>query len=373
VKHTAKRITIQTSKEVEALGRKARERKEEQQRKRREIVRLEQEPDEEDAKKAVAPVFADAIRKQRPRPSSTLKRKGTEKFSDSFPESSTGTVDPWIPSISHISLCLEGERSGVIRVHGLPKSVKPEAIRRFFAGLDAERVFVILSNDSRINDWDERKHPNKLLVERHDPSFRVYVKFASSPVADMAMARSGEILHVDGHETKVGVRLGLTKVSKMIANYLQQNMAIDGVSGNPLEETLFKEESRLGPRISSFLWTMAARDLNLQCSPQIPSLKDEGTLPWHRNPPEQNLLVFINYQKLARHYNSLVEEYNKLEQSSGFLDMKEWDPSFFTDSVIRMKRAALDRLLDEIEIIKLTLYKARMERRRRLEAKNNDN
>jgi hypothetical protein len=53
--------------------------------------------------------------------------------------------------------------------------------------------------------------------------------------------------------------------------------------------------------------------------------------------------------------------------------MKEWDPSFFTDSVIRMKRAALDRLLDEIEIIKLTLYKARMERRRRLEAKNNDN
>ena len=241
------------------------------------------------------------------------------------------------------------------------------------------------------------KHPHKLLVKRHDPSFRVYVKFVSSPVADMAMARSGEILYVDGHETKVGVRVGMTKVSRIIANYLQQNMvrrllgicqicfccilyrmyshylvskAVDGVSGSALEETLFKEEARLGPRISSLLWTMAARDLNLQSSIQIPSLKeDEGTLPWHRNPPKQNLLVFSDYQKLARHYNSLVEEYNRLEQSSGSLDMKEW---LSTDSVIRMKRAALDRLLDEIESVKLTLYKARIERRRRLEAKDSD-
>ena len=162
VKYTGKRVTIQNSKEVEALGRKARERKEEEQRNRREIVRLEEDPDEGGGKKVAAPSFADAIRKQRPRPSSTSKRKRTEKFSDSFPESSTGTVDPWIPSISHISLCTEGERSSVIRLHGLPRSVKPESIRRFFAGLDAERVFVVLRNESRIREWDETQTPTQI-------------------------------------------------------------------------------------------------------------------------------------------------------------------------------------------------------------------
>lgn len=143
--------------------------------------------------------------------------------------------------------------------------------------------------------------------------------------------------------------------------------AIDGVNGCSLQETLANEETRLGARMSSFLWTMAVQDLSLLSSPQIPSLKDEDALPWRNHSSDLNPLLFSDYEKLARHYNSLVDEYNKMEQrSGGSLDMKEWGPRHFTDAVIRMKWAALDRLLEEIENVKLALYRVRVERRGRL-------
>ena len=218
-------LTIQPSKEVEVLGRKARERLEEERRKRREIVRLEQDPEERSSSsKKQGTIFAEAVRKQRPRLTSAMKRKHVEKFSDSFPDPPAGTVDTWTPSVSHISLCMEGERSSVIHLHGLPMSVKPEFIRRFFSGLDLERIFVVLTNRSRIPEWDERRHPSQLVVERREPSFRVYVKFVSSPVADIALARSEEFLYMDEQDTKIGVHIGMTKVSKSIANYLQNYM-----------------------------------------------------------------------------------------------------------------------------------------------------
>jgi len=109
---------------------------------------------------------------------------------------------------------------------------------------------------------------------------------------------------------------------------------------------------------------MAARDLCISSSPP----KDkENTFPWHTNPSDLNPLVFSEYQKLVRHYNSLVDEYEQMERSGSSLGMQEWDPRYSNDAVMRIRRAASDRLLEEIENVKLLLYRARVEWRRNIE------
>lgn len=155
-----------------------------------------------------------------------------------------------------------------------------------------------------------------------------------------------------------------------LSSYVQ---AIDGINGCPLHETLVEEETRLGPRVSSFLWTMAVRDLNLSLSPPTDSSEGDNAFPWQTDPSELNPLVFSDYQKLARHYNSLIDEYEEMERSRHSLDMKEWDSKHSTDALVRIKRAASDRLLDEIENVKLTLYRARVERRNERSLQSSDN
>lgn len=225
----ARHVKAQPSKEVKDLGRKARERLEEERRKRREIVRLEQDPIENIGEEPKSS-FSQAIRKQRgkPQPPPAAKRKHVGKVIESTSTEPNENVDTWTPDVTHVSLSSEGERSrsSVVRLHGLPKLVKPESIRRFFSGLDVERIFVLLSNETCIPEWDEREHYDDMLVTvaRHHSSFRVYVKFVSSPVADMATARSHEFLYVDQQHNKVGVHIAMTKVPKTIANYLQNNL-----------------------------------------------------------------------------------------------------------------------------------------------------
>jgi hypothetical protein len=125
-----------------------------------------------------------------------------------------------------------------------------------------------------------------------------------------------------------------------------------------------KEEARLGPRVSSFLWTMAQRDLHIPSLPQTSQEEDIFEAPWNNNPSLLNPLDFSQYQKLTEHYNFLVDEYEEMERSRLSLDMKEWDPKLSNDVVMRLKRAASDRLLEEIENAQLILYRVRVERRR---------
>ena len=216
----ARQVTAQPSKELKDLGRKARERLEEERRKRREIVRLQQDPIE-NISEAPKLDFSHAIRKQRGKPH-VAKRKHVRKLIESTEPNAK--VDTWTPDVTHVSLCSDAERSSVVRLHGLPKSVKPESIRSFFSGLDVERIFVLLSNETCIPEWDEREHYDEMLVTRYESSFRVYVKFVSSPVADMARARSQEFLYVDQEDNRVGVHIAMTKVPKTIVNYLQHNL-----------------------------------------------------------------------------------------------------------------------------------------------------
>jgi hypothetical protein len=217
-----RQVPVQPSKGVKDLRRKARDRLEEERRKRREIVRLEQDPIEtETTSGKEKSAFSQAIRKKRGK-QPAAKRKHVAKFREST--ETIENVDTWAPNVSHVSLCSDGERPSVVRLHGLTKFVKPESIRRFFSGLDVERIFVLLSNETCIPEWDEQEHYVEMAVARHDVSFRVYVKFVSSPAADMASARSEEILYVDLQEKKVGVHIAMTKVPKTIASYLQHNL-----------------------------------------------------------------------------------------------------------------------------------------------------
>ena len=59
------------------------------------------------------------------------------------------------------------------------------------------------------------------MIERHEPSFRVFVKFASSPAADMALARAEEFLRLEHETTSVRVDIAMTKIPKTTAKYLQ--------------------------------------------------------------------------------------------------------------------------------------------------------
>jgi hypothetical protein len=218
----ARQVPVKPTKQVKDLGRKARERLEEERRKRREIVRLEQDPIEtETISGKPKSAFSQAIQTKRSK-QPAAKRKRVAKFCESTEPKED--VDTWAPDISHVSLCTEGEPSSVVRLHGLPKFVKPESIRRFFSGLDVERIFVLLTNESCIPEWDEQELYDEMTVSRHGASFRVYVKFVSPPAANMARARSEEILYVGPQEKKVGVHIAMTKVPKTIASYLQRNL-----------------------------------------------------------------------------------------------------------------------------------------------------
>jgi hypothetical protein len=217
-----RQVLVHPIQELKDLGRKARERLEEERQKRREIVRLEHDPIETETTSGKAKsAFSQAIRTKRGK-QPAAKRKRVAKFSESIEPKEN--VDTWAPDMTHISLCADGEATSVVRLHGLPKFVKPESIRRFFSGLDVERIFVLLTNEACIPEWDERENYDEVAVARHEASFRVYVKFVSSPAADMARARSEEVLYAVPHEKKVGVHIAMTKVPKTIASYLQKNL-----------------------------------------------------------------------------------------------------------------------------------------------------
>ena len=116
---------------------------------------------------------------------------------------------------------------------------------------------------------------------------------------------------------------------------------------------------------------MAARDLNLSLSPQSASMEG-NSFPWHNDPLNFDPLVFTDYQKLAQHYNSLVDEYEEMEGSRSSLIIEEWGSIHSMDAAMRIRRAALDRLLEEIENVKLLLYRARVERRRSMQSSDSN-
>lgn len=366
----------QLAEKVKDLGRKARERLEQERNKRREIVRLDENPTEE--KGSVGTVFRDATRKTRSKPSSAIhansKRKRTNRKDISGRVSESRDVDTWMPDTSNVDSLLPNERSTLVRLFGLPVGVKPEAIRRFFSGLNPERVFVLPSlNDGiqnvMIKGWDSERHDKKTLVRRHESSLRVYVKFDSHPTAMLAEGRSGETLSLEHEENgRTGVALMVKQVPRKVAQYLLQNLAIDGITGCTLQSTVATVEKHIPANTLKLIWARAVRELRLQDSIQSNIdawLQLLPPVPQQCNPNDLGC-----YQKLSRHHNKLIDQYKEIQSFLLKETLEDNDSEHVPiaeDTVLRLTAAAANILLSEIEVVKESCHRTRVERRRLLQ------
>jgi hypothetical protein len=105
---------------------------------------------------------------------------------------------------------------------------------------------------------------------------------------------------------------------------------------------------------------MAAREFDVSVS----SMSTKAKFPWQNDLSELNPLVFSDHQKLARYHNILVDEFEGMKDSEESLVMEEWNLEHSHDMAVRLRRAASGRLSEEIERVELTLYRARVERRK---------
>jgi hypothetical protein len=203
---------------VKELGRKARKRLEEERSKRREIVRLDNEglisPEREgEVHTPALPMKAPVVNRKRVRSGRTTRDEDASRNADS-----------WMPDTSNVVSLSEYERSTVVRIYGLPKGTTPEMLRKFFLGLTAERIFVLPSLDSRIETWDAKEdNQQSPTVPRLSERCRIFVKFDSHPVAELAAKRTGELLHVNDYQDS-GVALCVQQVPRKISNYLLDQM-----------------------------------------------------------------------------------------------------------------------------------------------------
>ena len=206
---------------VKDLGRKARERLQEQRSKRREIVRLE-----ESQPVLLPPLTARTTTAKATHTKRTgvakRKRPSTKQASNLDDINCNSNVDSWYPDVTAFATYEGEERSYLVRLHGLPIGCKPEEVRRFFSTLQPERVIVLPSMNKKLVGWDADMEAT--FISRHESTFRVFVKFPSSPLAILATERTGEILYCGKGDSKVGVKIAVAQVSKVMTQFLLKNM-----------------------------------------------------------------------------------------------------------------------------------------------------
>jgi len=246
-----------SSTSLERIGKKTRELGLQEKRKRKEIMRIDDE--EEDLKllqkhqnkkkKSSLSVFASAIKetsqkmststttgthgKRKPPRLNTLSPKKKKIEANKLEPKPTGNMQLLAMSTKNGNM-----RSNVVRLHGLPVGSKPEHVRLFFKGLDPQRIFIlpqhdrfitkIDENNGRINNVKQRKNDHAIEVEK-ETLIRVFVKFHSIPIAELALVRSGESIRVikdQNSDTQrfIDAPIRVTRVPKDHAFYFLNNM-----------------------------------------------------------------------------------------------------------------------------------------------------
>ena len=252
--------TAATTKELrlENLGRKARERLQNERSKRRVIQRIGFDNDtteatDGDESVAIAPrqstrnpqksverqdsncnensLLVEAAVLARKRKATTVKARATKTTSGIInqrpkrqlrnrPEDDDHharvMIDPWIPDISHIHATSEtatgcvvsSSSSNTVQLHGLPIHTTVPQIRSFFTGLQIQRILLLLPYPTeklnmketfRILDLDaqndDRPMDHPRRMERYDANrVRLWVQFPSDTIATCAHLRSGEAI-----------------------------------------------------------------------------------------------------------------------------------------------------------------------------------
>ena len=236
---STQRQPMKQSKEIKDLGRKARERLEQERQKRKEVVILDQIPKEQDVARNAISILQPRVPSKRPKAatSTTAVPSRKRKRRPTYLE-----IDPWVSCVSHIPSLPKEERSTVVRMHSLPVGCTAAQLRRFFSGLNPERIFVIPTNEANIpfldgspagsDDKGRRVGASSPIVDRYPTYFRVFVKFASSPMAQVATERSGEAIMLQNDEefssssdkTMKGATVAVTQVGKKVASFLLKAM-----------------------------------------------------------------------------------------------------------------------------------------------------
>ena len=260
-----------TSNKLKEIGERTRRLLEDERKKRKEIVRLD---DLEQSTLALPETQAPPPLNNVPpsylttkaRMINTKKRKRPQRIVAS-------NIDGWMPNVDDLlkfptnSSSLsetrdvdhhqQQQQSSIVRLHGLPMGVMPEQIRKFFHGLNPDLIFALPTFSHPIQGWDatatlpsdktmgcknvdEDNNP-QCIAKRHSSTFRVFVKFASSPVANAAIERTGEPIELEkeGYEDKggessngkvssgtkiVGASISISPVSKQDASFLLKHM-----------------------------------------------------------------------------------------------------------------------------------------------------
>jgi hypothetical protein len=351
--------------DVKDLGRKARARLQGVRDKRPEIVRLEAAPPEKGTAKNTGSFFQASLPRKRAAETVGNLKKRRRTANPSRTVVNKG-VDRWIPDIHNLKICSRENRSNVVCLHGLPKGTTPGLLRRFFSGLDPQRIFILPSNPIDIPEWDAN-HDNirkkaGVRVERYDADFRVYVKFQSAPTAELAAGRSGEIIFLadneDGDESNTGASIGITQIVKSTATYLIRHMAVDGEPEVALEETLENVERVLDPMVSNILWTTAIRELNLDVEQAV----DDGSFesfPLLASRIGDRSSKSGDANKLASRRKSLVKARDQLLNQLPFPSAELLDPALAGDPIIHLTAGAVLCLRREIERIDDRVQEAR--------------
>ena len=211
---------------IKRIGAQTRRLLEDERKKRKEIVRLEDDelpvPPEAAHCKVKTDGGTNDTKKAMAKPKQLQSKQRKRKRHDP-------SIDSHAPNTEHLisAAITKNDKSNVIRLHGLPVGVKVGDIRKFFHGLDPI-VFVLPTFHGFIKRWDGQvvTTAGKSVVKRYPETFRVYAKFKSVLVADAAMGRLGESIGFDiqlnGCEKSaiVGAEISLSPVCKLDASFM---------------------------------------------------------------------------------------------------------------------------------------------------------
>ena len=342
---------------VREIGKKARRRLEEERRKRKEIIRLDNVAGQSTiavAGRTSGTTFSKAIKqisvgnKQR-RPS----KKRRKNLTTQRPVDDEGGVDNWIPSTG--GLCYldlpKTEKSNIIRLHGLPVGIGAKEILTFFGGLSPECVFILPSLNVLIAGFDAKSEESKgrkgFVVERSCTTFRVFVRFHQSSTADVAVKRSGEILIFFHDGARKGAAIGISRVTKDVALQIK-DMAIKCPKGPSLDDVLITSERQMPRATAEIMWIKACANLQLEVNLNIfgtgIDIKDILNVF-----PLPNKRVRRDVVKL---HTAMLNVYETLQQSCTPLQLKgvSIDPSL-TSATQHLTNSAARWLLNEMEKI----------------------
>jgi len=416
VRSPEKSGTRELSEVVKNLGRKARSRLRDELSKRPEIQRLNSMPEPPAGgvvtKKNTETLFVKPVivkkkstvsrRKKRRISQRSQDRDDTSSITITFGNHANDTalfddrmVDRWMPTISHLLSGAEESKSNVVQLHGLPVGTTPTQIRRFFGGLDPRRILVLLPLSIASSDrmeiteldacYDTPPRKGGFFVQRYE-QLRVLVKFHAAPTAALAAQRSGEVMQVpvleqsssetnEGKEhdddedratTAKGASVRVTLLSKARGTHLVKKLAVDGVPGEALDQTLRDITSKLDPMVPIILWDAAIHDLSLNVTttkgssttspPAISAAMHQfSTSPlqfakgWTRprNPRSKQTEII---QQLQQYQTKLSHQVDRLEQQQLQTVLPGMDPTLLqSDKVLNLTWNALDVLRHEMD------------------------